>query len=102
MRGGLAWINAQCVRRYGKPFARCSAGQRKALLDEIAYPERAEPEVSHGAAFFDSFRDLVATGFWTSKMGIEDLQYMGNTFVHEWDGCPQEALERLDVSYEGK
>ena len=102
MRGGLAWIDAQCVRRYGKSFGQCSEAQRKALLDEIAYPERAEPELSHGAAFFDSFRDLVATGFWTSKAGIEDLQYMGNTFVQEWNGCPQEALEKLGVSYEGE
>ncbi|MBI1874726.1 MAG: gluconate 2-dehydrogenase subunit 3 family protein, partial [Acidobacteria bacterium] len=60
---------------------------------------RAKPELSHGVAFFNSFRDLTATGFWTSKMGMEDLRYLGNKFVREWTGCPEEALKKLGVHY---
>ena len=41
-----------------------------------------------------------ATGFWTSKMGMEDLQFMGNTFVAEWTGCPEEALRKLGLTGE--
>jgi hypothetical protein len=69
------------------------------VLDDIAWPQRAKPELSHGVRFFSSFRDLTATGFWTSRIGYEDLQYMGNTYVPEWTGCPEEALKDLGVSY---
>ena len=55
------------------------------------------PLHSHGAEFVNRFRDLVATGFFTSKMGFEDLAYRGNTFVTEWTGCPDEALRKLGV-----
>ena len=46
---------------------------------------------------FNAFRDLTASGFWTSKMGITDLQYIGNTVVAEWKGCPDEVLKKLGV-----
>ena len=62
--------------------------------------EPPRPDQSHGVAFFRSFRDLVATGFWTSRMGIDDLQYMGNTLVPSWDGCPPEALRKLGLDAE--
>jgi hypothetical protein len=100
MRGGLAWIDHECTRRYGKTFADCDESQRKGLLDDIAWPERAEPSLSHGVRFFNSFRDLTASGFWSSKIGVEDLRYLGNTVVPEWQGCPEEALQRLGVSYD--
>jgi gluconate 2-dehydrogenase gamma chain len=99
MRGGLAWLDLECQKRFDKTFLDCQATERTAVLDDIAWPQRARPEASHGVAFFNSFRDLTAAGFWTTKMGIEDLQYMGNKFVKEWTGCPQEALKKLGVSY---
>ena len=114
MRGGLAWIDFECQRRFDKTFVACTAAERHALLDEISAPPfplndelPGEPEIdeapripmlSHGRAFFASFRDLVATGFWTTKMGMEDLQYMGNRYVAEWTGCPAEVLKKLGLS----
>ncbi len=98
MRGGLAWIDVQCKRRFGSTFVECTEAQRTELLDELAWPERARPELSHGVAFFTSFRDLTASGFWSSRMGVEDLQYLGNVAT-EWDGCPEEQLRKLGVSY---
>ncbi len=100
MRGGLAWMDVQSRKMFEKPFIECSESQQKELLDLIAYPDIAPPELSQGVSFFNSFRDLTASGFWSSKMGVEDLQYMGNTFVVEWNGCPQEVLDHLDVSYD--
>jgi gluconate 2-dehydrogenase gamma chain len=97
MRGGLAWIDAECVRRHDKTFLDCSEAQRTGLLDDISWPQRAKPELSHGVAFFNSFRDLTASGFWTTKVGMADLQYVGNTVVPEWKGCPEEWLKRLGV-----
>jgi gluconate 2-dehydrogenase gamma chain len=97
MRGGLAWIDLECQDRYDKRFLECTADERSAVLDDIAWPQKAKPEFAHGVAFFNSFRDLTASGFWSSKMGVEDLQYIGNVMVAEWKGCPPDALKKLGL-----
>ncbi len=79
----------------------CADAERRQVLDDLAYPGKAALPLVPGAAFFGSFRDLTASGFWTSKMGIEDLQYLGNKAMADWKGCPSEALEHLGVKYEG-
>lgn len=99
MRGGLRWMDMESLRRYEKAFVDCSESEQTALLDDIAYPEIAKPEMSQGVAFFNRFRDFVSTGFWSSEMGTKDLQYMGNVAT-VWTGAPQEILDRLGVSYE--
>jgi gluconate 2-dehydrogenase gamma chain len=99
IRGGLSWLDAQCRTRFSKDFVESGEAERGALLDDIAWPARAQPENSHGVAFFNRFRDLVATGFWSSRIGVDDLGYIGNTYVAEWNGCPPEALRKLGVSY---
>ena len=100
MRGGLAWLDVECQRRFDKTFLNCTEAERTAVLDDIAWPSKAKPEFAHGVAFFNNVRDLTASGFWTTRMGIDDLQYMGNRSVARWNGCPPEALKKLGVSYE--
>jgi hypothetical protein len=100
MRGGLAWLDVECQRRFDDIFLNCTDAERTAVLDDIAWPAQAKPEFAHGVAFFSNFRDLTASGFWTTRMGIDDLQYMGNRSVARWNGCPPEALKKLGVSYE--
>ena len=100
MRGGLAWLDVECQRRFDKAFVNCVDAERTAVLDDIAWPAKAKPEFAHGVAFFSNFRDLTASGFWTTRMGIDDLQYMGNRSVARWNGCPPDALKKLGVSYE--
>jgi hypothetical protein len=97
MRGGLAWLDTETRRRHDLTFAAASDAQRRAILDDISWPARAAPEMSHGVAFFNRFRDLTAAGFWTSKMGIDDLGYMGNVSVPSWNGCPDDVLRRLGL-----
>ena len=97
MRGGLAWFDRECVNRYDKMFLACTDAERTKVLDDIAWPQKAPPALSHGVTFFNSFRDLTASGFWSSKMGIQDIQYMGNVFVAEWKGCPDAVLKKLGV-----
>jgi gluconate 2-dehydrogenase gamma chain len=99
MRGGLALLDKLSQDRCGKRFVSATDRERRALLDEIAYTSNPDPGLSHAVAFFSSFRDLTATGFFTSKMGIADLHYVGNVFVDEWTGCPEAALEKLGVKY---
>ena len=96
MRGGLRWLDHEANLRFGKPFIKCAEADRNAILDDIAYPLRATPAFTQGAAFFTSMRDLVATGFYTSRMGIQDIGYMGNQ-PNNWDGCPAECLDHLGL-----
>ena len=99
MRGGLAWLDHECDDRYGKTFVASADAERAAVLDDIAWPNKAKPAVAPGVAFFNAFRDLTASGFWSSKMGVQDLRYMGNVVVPEWKGCPDEQLKKLGVKY---
>lgn len=108
MRGGLAWIDAECHRRFRKKFLDCDGDEQVALLDEIAFVDGGEMELNadprdlrivtpaHGRAFFNSLRDLTASGFWSSQMGVEDLQYQGNVPT-EWNGPPPEVLRKLGL-----
>jgi len=97
MRGGLRWLDHECRRRFDRDLAACTAEQRLAVVEDIAWPNNAKPEFGPGTAFFTAFRDLTASGFWTSRMGVEDLRYMGNLAVVEWNGCPDEALRHLGL-----
>ena len=99
MRGGLAAIDHECNVRFERSFVASTDAQRRELLDDIAFTDDPPDPLSHLVAFFNSFRDLTASGFWTTKMGIADLQYTGNVFVDEWNGCPPAALEKLGVKY---
>jgi gluconate 2-dehydrogenase gamma chain len=96
MRGGLRWLDHECIERFDKTFLASTPAERTAVLDDIAYPAKATPALSHGIAFFSAFRDLTATGFWTSKAGIADLQYIGNAPT-TWNGCPDACLEKIGV-----
>jgi hypothetical protein len=97
MRGGLAMIDRLAMDRFGKRFVNAADSERRALLDEIAYTSNPDRGLSQAIAFFNSFRDLTASGFWSTKMGVADLQYQGNVFVSEWTGCPDAALKKLGV-----
>jgi hypothetical protein len=97
MRGGLALIDRLSEERLGKRFVACADRERRQILDEIAYTSNPDPGLSHAIAFFSSFRDLTASGFWSTKIGVADLQYQGNVFVEEWNGCPDAALKKLGV-----
>jgi hypothetical protein len=100
MRGGLAWMDLESQRRFDRTFLAASDANRRAILDDVSAAGELKPGMSHGRVFFRSFRDLTSSGFWTSKIGIEDLGYIGNTFVPEWNGCPAQVLARLGLKNE--
>lgn len=99
MRGGLAWLDAEARRRFGTDFVSAQDAQRAALLDDIAWPAKAPAGVHQGVSFFNQFRDLTASGFWSSQIGVADIQYKGNVYVADWEGCPPEQLAKLGVRY---
>ncbi len=99
MRSGLAWLDTESRSRFGKPFSRADEADQKRILDDIAWPKQAKPPFADAAKFFNEFRNLTATGYWSSKVGVEDLKYIGNTVVPVWTGCPEPQLKKLGVSY---
>jgi hypothetical protein len=101
MRGGLKWLDIQCLKRFNSDFASCSQQQQIELVDEIAYPEKAKPEMAAGVSFFNLMRDLTATGFFTSEIGIKDLDYQGNR-PNQWDGVPQDVLDQYGLKYDAR
>jgi hypothetical protein len=86
--GGLMWLDRESNRQFEKAFADASADQQKQILDRIAWPARASADDHVWVLFFNVFRDLTVSGFFSSKMGVADLPYLGNTVVTEWQGCP--------------
>jgi gluconate 2-dehydrogenase gamma chain len=101
LRGGLRWLDMQCVTRYNNAFKDCTKEQQIELIDQIAYPKKAKPEMAQGVSFFNKMRDMVATGFYTSQIGVKDIGYMGNT-ANEWNGVPEDVLKQYGLSYSEK
>ncbi len=103
MRGGLRWLDMQCLKRYEKTFKDCSSQQQLELVDLIAYPEKAKKskELTQGVAFFTLMRNLTATGFYTSAIGVKDIGYAGNQPT-QWNGVPDDVLKQYNVAYTEK
>ena len=101
MRGGLRWLDMQCLKMYGHAFKDISATQQIEMVDAIAYPNKAKAGMKQGVAFFSLMRNLTASGFYTSEIGIKDLDYQGNK-PNLWNGVPDEVLKQYNVAYTEK
>lgn len=103
MRGGLRWLDMQCLNRFDKAFKDCSKDQQMAVVDDIAWPERAKdkPWLTQGVAFFNLMRNLTATGFYTTQIGYTDIGYVGNV-PNQWNGVPQDVLKQYGLAYTEK
>ena len=88
--GGLMWLDGYCSDQFSNPYLRCTQEQKTQVLDLIAYRKNADgdPSLSQGVEFFAFLRKLTTDGFYSSEIGIADLQYIGNTFLREFPGCP--------------
>jgi len=100
IRDGLAWLDAHARSRFGSRFTSLTKEQQTSILDEIAYPDDAAPEVGAGVAFFSLMRDLTASGFWTTREGMDDLGYVGNVAVARFEGPPKAEIERLGLGFD--
>jgi len=90
LAGGLMWLDTFCVDRYANPYLACAPSQQKEVLDAIAFRRNAksDPTLSQGVAFFALLRNMTCDAFYTSRIGIDDLRYIGNTSIREFPGCP--------------
>ena len=101
MRGGLKWLDIQCNKRFEKAFKDCSLSQQIEIVNEIAYPVKAKPEMKQGVAFFNRMRNLTASGFYTSEIGVADMGFKGNA-PNQWNGVPDEVLKQYNLAYTEK
>jgi len=101
MRGGLRWLDMQCLNRWGRAFKDCQPAQQMEMVDAIAWPDKAKPEMAQGVAFFNLMRNLTASGFYTSPIGVKDIGYFGNT-ANQWNGVPDDVLKQYGLAYSEK
>jgi gluconate 2-dehydrogenase subunit 3-like protein len=103
--GGLMWLDHESNKKFEHEFTKVSQDQQKQLLDRIAYPKRAAKEDEAQVRFFSQFRSLTIGGFFSSKVGVKDLPYLGNTAVANWQGCDPKVWaiieDRLKNGYKG-
>ncbi|WP_316799894.1 gluconate 2-dehydrogenase subunit 3 family protein [Pedobacter frigidisoli] len=96
MRGGLKWLDIYCFNKYEKSFIDASLNQQLSIVDEIAYPNKTKPEVQPGVTFFNRMRDLTASGFYTTEIGVKDIGYAGNA-PNQWEGVPADVLKQYGM-----
>jgi hypothetical protein len=100
--GGLMWLDRQALPA---TFITLSADDQKKILDRIAYPAKATAEDHQFVPFFNEIRSLTVSGFFSSKMGVEYLPYLGNVAIEKWEGCDPKVWaiieDRLKNGYKG-
>jgi hypothetical protein len=95
---GLAWLDAEAQRRFGRNFTDLVSIQTSAICDDICHVPDAKPEMKKAAQFFKKFRELTAGGFYTTKEGMKDIGYVGNVPLASFDGPPPEVLKKLGLA----
>lgn len=101
MRGGLRWLDVESLKRFEKSFVALTPEQRIQIVDDIAYPDKVKPGMKQGVSFFNLMRNLTATGFYTSEMGVKDVGYKGN-IPNLWNGVPDDVLKQYGLAYTEK
>ena len=89
----LAWLNARSISLFSESFTDISLERQVGLVEEIADLEKADPALMTGAIFFDWARRMTMDAFYTSKVGIQDLGYVGNKAMSSYE-VPSAALEQ--------
>lgn len=101
LRGGLMWLDIESQKRFNNQFNLLSEKDQISIIDDIAYPDpdNEKPDMAAGIKFFNRMRNLTLTGYYTTKMGFDDLGYKGN-IPNTWDGVPDDVLKDHDVAYD--
>jgi len=98
MRDGLKWLDDYSQQRFQGVFTGITTDQQTQILDRIAYPESESNELQPGIAFFALLRELTASGYFTTKAGIEYLGYVGNR-PNVWEGVPADVLRQYHLTH---
>ena len=95
---GLDWLDAEAQRRFQKDFADLSEAQKCAIADDICGKTAVKKEFKAAQRFFDRFRYLAASGYYTTPQGWKDIGYTGNVPTVNFDGPTPEALKHLGLA----
>ena len=88
-RYGVTWIEAHARRLHGQPFRECSEEQQTEMLEHLAYKDRYRDGEEDGRAFFKMMRQYTVSGFYTTRTGLEQLDFKGlQVFWTERPECP--------------
>ena len=101
LKDGLSSLNNHSNKKFEKVFVDCDEIEQKSILDLMAYPDPSlsSSEQTDDIKWFTLFRNLTMTGYYTSKVGIKELGYKGNS-PNVWDGVPQDVLDQYGLSYD--
>jgi hypothetical protein len=94
---GLAWLDAEAARRFGKQFSELEPSQQHAICDEVCDLERAAAEFKTAAHFFRAFRSLAMGAYYSTPEGWKAIGYEGNVALTSFAGPPPEVLEKLGL-----
>jgi hypothetical protein len=96
---GLAWLDAEAMRRFSVDFVQADDTQRRALFDMIAFRGNRQPDFARPVRFFARLRGLMLAGFYSLPEGIADIGYLGNVPVlGDYPGPTLEALAHLNAA----
>jgi hypothetical protein len=87
-RFGLGWLDAHSERERSKIFVALGADQQNEILRRLAYKKEFREGEEDGRAFFDLVRQYTVMGFYTSRVGLEELDYPGLKVYSESPSCP--------------
>ena len=100
-QGGVAWCDATMRRQVEVRFVEASPEQQRALLDALVAAEGGRrraagdsldfDDLRHGVRFFDWIRRMTVDAYYTSPIGIADLQYRGNEVLESF-AVPADAM----------
>ena len=94
---GLAWMDAEAIRRFGREFAALEEADQHQICADICSEQKAQPAFAQAAKFFARYRDLTAGGYYSTAMGRKDLQYIGNVPLKSFAGPPLALLQKLGL-----
>jgi hypothetical protein len=87
-RYGLTWLDAHATELHGAPFRTLDEAKQNDLLGRLAYRAQYRDGEEEGRAFFKLIREYTIMGFYTSRVGLEQLDYPGLRIYAESPGCP--------------
>ena len=86
-RDGLDWLDKHCHSRYGKNFVELSNERQVKILTEMSQIKNPSVNNPLPARFFKAIKEATIDGFYTSRVGLDELGYKGNGVLDEFPGC---------------
>jgi len=72
---GLGWLDGHAIRNHGAPFVKCTEQQQVEILRSL--DGATDPNLKPGADFFQQVKTYTVEGYYTSRIGIDELNKGG-------------------------